>query len=261
MPPDPDLRALDHLLSQEPLPFIAFALRARTLRVLAPVAGGHLIERNGRREACLVRFVRRRPRLSELALGLGESLLRLRQKERVPVHAVVWDLCGGDRGPVVQPRAFYLGEEESLSSTRVAYLRVNLRRLTAAQLLDRGTPVLFPLVPVTRDGAAGEAVRWAAAAISGRAELAPPQRADLLAALRLLAEGEGVPAALLRSCIPGDQLAGSPFYRALTGELRQALLALATDDPARLAAWLEEALMSLNAAAAMRLLETMRRRP
>ena len=58
------------------------------------------------------------------------------------------------------------------------YRRINLRGMSARELLAQGPPALWALLPLTWDGATGEAVQAARDAIEGRGERSAVRRAD-----------------------------------------------------------------------------------
>jgi hypothetical protein len=191
-------KSLKCLLNQDPAAFIGFALRDPRVRVRRPVAtdlpargrtldGGYLIQQEERSAIIQIEFMRRHQSRGDVAWDLGEAQLRLRRREGVPVYSHLWDLYGDPAQPVLSGEISWLGRDDDDQGSQVRYLRVNLRGLSAAQLLDGGPAALWPLVALTRDGASAEAVVRAVQAIEGRTGLSPGQRADSLAALYFLA--------------------------------------------------------------------------
>jgi hypothetical protein len=95
---------------------------------------------------------------------------------------------------------------------------VNLRALRAEELLSRGPPALWPLVPLTGDGDRLEAVRRARDAIEARPGIAAAVRADHLAVLLFMGVAEGLPQDLLRAYLPREKMMESSLYREIFDE-------------------------------------------
>ena len=87
--------------------------------------------------------------------------------------------------------------------------------------MAQGPPALWPLAPLTRDGATGEAVQAVRDAIEGRAELHASRRADHLTVLWFIAEAEDVAVELLRVYIQKEKLMQSELYRSIFAEGKQ----------------------------------------
>ena len=154
--------------------------------------------------------------------------------------------------------------------------------MSAAGLFELGFKALYPLVPLTRDGADVDVVRRAAATIERRAELGVSERADHLTVLRFLAEAEDVPVKVLQSFLSKEQMMQSSLYREIfqdgkaegkaegkadslirllaarlgrvSPEVRQAIQAQAQTAPDILSVWFDEAALASDAEAAQRLI-------
>ena len=120
----------------------------------------------------------------------------------------VWDLYGRAGEPVLSRCVLVFGEQ-----SQSQYRRVDLRGMRWPALLAHGPPALWPLSPLTCDGATGEAVQAVRDAIEARAELSPVQRADHLAVLWFIAEAENVAVDLLRAYIQKERLMQSERCR------------------------------------------------
>src|SRR4029078_8579959 len=96
---------------------------------------------------------------------------------------------------------------------RSVYLRVNLRAISAHELLTKGPPGLWPLIALTKDGATEEAVQKARDAIAGRTELSSSEQADHLAVLWFVAEAEDVPVKAMLVYMSKEKLMESSLYR------------------------------------------------
>ena len=280
-------------LAQEPGSFIRFGFPSAPVHVLRPVEidlpvrnrvvdGGYLVEGDTRRQVIHVEFFRRHQDLSEVAFEVGQAQLRLHRRELLPVMTLLWDLYGNKQAPLLSERVYWLGLPEGPASSRVAYRRVNLRAMAAKELLAQDAAALYPLVPLTHDGASEEAVRAAAAAIEKRVDLRSGQRADHLAVLRFLAEAEKVPIAVLQLFLTREKMMESTLYREIFEEgeakgkaegeakllirlllarlgrvapdVRQAILAQAQADPELLSVWFDEVAVADTVEAAQRVL-------
>src|SRR5205823_2324966 len=118
--------------------------------------------------------------LEELAADVAEAQIRLYRREGLPVLSLVWDLYGKADEPLFAERTWTFGVSlhPGSRSSRCSYRRVNLRALTAEELLSNAPAVLWPLVALTRDGATKEAVLRARDAIEGRRGLSSAEQAD-----------------------------------------------------------------------------------
>jgi predicted transposase YdaD len=151
-------------------------------------------------------------------VDVAEAQIRLFRRERLPVLSHVWDLYGRQDQPLLQERTLHYGASRQQAHSLCVYQRVNLRALRWEELLGLGLPSLWPLVPLTRDGASLQAVRQARAAIEGRGALSTSGRADHLAVLSFVAEAEGLSAQALRAYISKEELMGSTLYREILAE-------------------------------------------
>ncbi len=226
-------QSLKYLLHREPAGFIRFGLRDPSVQVLRPIEsglpsrgrdvdGGYLIARGDEHYAAHVELHRRHQSAEDLAVDVAEAQIRLFRRERVRVVSLVWDLYGTPGGPVVEERTLRYGASTGESGSEARYLRVNLRGLGWQELLTQGPPVLWPLVPLAREGASDEAVRKASEAIEGRSEMSAAVRADHLAVLWFVAEAEDVPVRLMRAYIEEQKLMASTLYQSILekGEAR-----------------------------------------
>jgi hypothetical protein len=222
-------RSLKYLLAQDPASFIQFGFPAAATQVLRPIEidqpvrhrvvdGGYLAQGAAGRQVIHIEFLRRHQSLAEAAFEVGQAQLRLHWREKVPVVTLLWDLYGSKHAELLSDRAYWLGWPAEAASSRVAYRRVNLRAMAAAELLAKGLPTLYPLVPLTQDGTEEPALRQAAAAIEARTDLREAQRADHLAVLRFLAEAEEVSVAVLQSFLTREKLMESSLYREIFQE-------------------------------------------
>ncbi len=279
-------RSLKFLVADDPTGFILFGLRPRTLLVLRPVEtdlpsrdrvvdGSYLVERDGVPQVIHIEFFRMHQGLLDLALDIGEAQVRIHRKERVPVYSLLWDLYGAAKAPVLERRAVSLGVEGDPEATRIVYVRVNLRGMATAELLETAPKSLYPLVPLTRDGANIESVRQAMAAIEGRPDLSPAQRADHLTVLRFLAEAEHVPAKVLEFYLTKEKMMESSLYQSIYSdgeaagradglirllvvrlgqvplEVRQAILTRAKESPELISGWSDEVMLAPDAETAL----------
>jgi len=74
-------------------------------------------------------------------------------------------------------------------------------------------PSLWPLVPLTRDGATPEVVRATFSRVDARPDLTPARKADHLAVLWFIAEAEDVPVEVLRACMSEEKMQESVLYQ------------------------------------------------
>lgn len=156
-------RALKYLLHKRPAELSRFALNQSDVRVLRPVEaalpsrgrrevdGGYLIVVGGEQRVSHTEFHRRHQGMDELALDVGEAQLRLYRREGTKVVSQVWDLYGDAAGEVLEDCVLSVGPEPG--GTRVSYRRVNLRALSLERFLERAAAPLWPLAPLTQDGA------------------------------------------------------------------------------------------------------------
>src|SRR5262249_51175528 len=160
----------------QPADFLRFGLDDPAVEVLAPVPsdlpsrgrdvdGGYLVVHDGRRMVGHVEFHRRHQKVEDLAIDVAEAQVRLFRRERLPVVSRVWDLYGDRNEPLVEERTLDLGGVPAKEGSRSVYRRVNLRALTAQDLLSRAPPALWPLVALTSDGASEASVLRARDAI------------------------------------------------------------------------------------------------
>jgi len=145
-----------------------------------------------------------------------------------------------------------------------------------------GAPAaLWPLVPLTRDGASETAVLRVRDAIDGRSELSGAERADHLAVLWFVAGAEGLPAQMMKTWMLEGRLMESELYRSVVekGEARnkaETVIRILTrrmgaldpsirerirglSDIETLDAWYDEALSVLDAEGARRLADTIQK--
>jgi hypothetical protein len=219
-------QSLKYLLQSEPADFIRFGLDDPAVEVLGPlpgglpsrgrdVDGGYLIARGDERWVAHIEFHRRHQSLDELAIDVGEAQIRLYRRERLRVHSLVWDLYGKRREPVLKTCTARFGAGPDSACSQCVYQRVNLRGLGWEELLSSAPAALWPLVPLTRDGASEAAVLRVRDAIEGRAELSEAERADHLTVLWFVAEAEGLPVELVRSWISEGRLMESELYQSI----------------------------------------------
>ncbi len=287
-------QSLKFLLSHEPEAFIRFSLTDPEARVLGAIPsdlpsrgrdvdGGYLVMHRGERIVAHLEFHRRHQRRAELAMDIGEAQIRLFRRERRRVVSLVWDLYGRADEPVTEVRRWTFGLPEVGRGSRVTYLRVNLRGLTAGQLLASAPPALWPLIALTRDGASEAGVRNARDAIEARPDLSSGEQADHLTVLWFVAEAEDVPVALMKRYISEEKLMESVLYKSIFEKgvaqgvaqsearvradtiVRVLAVRLGAVDPAlrsrvreltdaeTLQAWYDEALLAVDATAAQRL--------
>ena len=219
-------QSLKFLLSHEPEAFIRFGLTDPEARVLKAIPsdlpsrgrdvdGGYLVMHGGKRVVAHLEFHRRHQRRTELAMDIAEAQIRLFRRERRRVVSLVWDLYGRADEPVTEVRRWTFGVPDVGRGSRVTYLRVNLRGLSAAQLLGSAPPALWPLIALTRDGASETGVRNARDAIEARRDLSPEEQADHLTVLWFVAEAEDVPVALMKRYISEEKLMESVLYKSI----------------------------------------------
>lgn len=179
------------------------------------IDGGYIIRLGARQRVSHTEFHRKHQSLRELGLDVAEAQVRLNRREGQLVLSQVWDLYGSRRGPVLEERELPIGVAQSSSrrASRCVYRRVNLRGMKAEELLAQASVMLWPLVPLTRDGARERAVLRAREAIAGRTDLGRERQADCLAALLFLAEAEDVALGLLREYITEEILMQSTLYQ------------------------------------------------
>jgi hypothetical protein len=98
------------------------------------------------------------------------------------------------------------------------YQRINLRGMSAEELVAKAPPTLWALVALTRDGAQEPAIEQVAHAIEARDAWTSGERADHLAVLQFVAEAEGVPVRLMRAVIAKERLMESELYKEIFGD-------------------------------------------
>jgi len=220
-------QSLKYLLAREPEDFIRFGLNGEPLEALSPVEsalpsrgrdvdGSYLFTSRGAQKLAHIEFHRRHQGQDELAIDVAEAQVRLFRREHVEVVSFVWDLYGRVGEPVLSRCVLVFGEQ-----SQSHYRRINLRGMSARELLAQGPPALWALLPLTADGATGEAVQAARDAIEGRGELSAVRRADHLAVLWFIAEAENVAVDLLRAYIQKEKLMQSELYRSIFAEGEQ----------------------------------------
>lgn len=217
-------QSLKFLLEHEPEDFICFALRGEPVHVVRPVEsalpsrgrdvdGGYLFESRGMSRVAHIEFHRRHQGNDELAVDVAEAQIRLFRREKIEVMSFVWDLYGREGEPVLSRRVLMFGED-----SQSQYRRINLRGMSFRELLAQGPPALWPLSPLTRDGATGEAVQVVRDAIEELAELSEVRRADHLAVLWFVAEAEHVAVRILQAYIQKEKLMQSELYKSIFAE-------------------------------------------
>jgi len=216
--------SLKYLLHEEPADFLRFGFDDPNLAILGPcetglpsrgrdVDGSYFVLRDGEKVVAHVEFHRRHQGLDELAIDVAEAQIRLYRRERCPVVSHVWDLYGDRAGPLMKARKFRVGP-----GTQSTYLRINLRAMKWRQLLGQAPPALWPLVPLTRDGATEIAVKEARHAITRQEGQNSGRLADYLAVLWFVAEAENVPADVIKSYIKRAELMESALYKSIFAE-------------------------------------------
>jgi hypothetical protein len=295
-------QSLKFLLQHDPLDFLRFGLGDPAAQLLSPLPSGlpsrsrdvdgtYLIALGGHKRAAHLEFHRRHQSLEELAIDVAEAQIRLFRRERVPVLSLVWDLYGSQTEPLLSKRTFRFGAPEGEDSSLCVYQVVNLRALGWQNLLGHGPAALWPLVPLTRDGATEAVVHQACDAIERRTELSSTERADHLAVLWFVAEAEDVPTRMMRVYLQKERLMASTLYRSIIEEgeargevrgearktadtiIRVLTYRLGALDPAirerirtlsdieTLTSWYEEALLAVDAEGARRLAEKIQKAP
>jgi predicted transposase YdaD len=263
------------------------------------VDGGYLVEHNGALMVIHIEFHRRNQSLEDLALDVLEAQVRIYDGERAPVLTHVWDLNGQREAPVLQKRVLHFGAPREEEHSVCVYHWVNLQALGSEELFSLGLPGLWPLVALTRDGATEQAVRKARDMIEARPGLGTRGLADRLAVLFFVAEAEGVPVQALRNYIPKEKLMTSTLYQEILAEgveqgveqgvkqgveqgatqakketllqvltyrlgeveptIRERIQALGSAET--LTSWHQEALQAVNAKAARKLVEKIKKAP
>lgn len=219
-------KSLKYLLHEEPADFLQFGFADPLLEVLGPcetglpargrdVDGSYFVMHQGQKVVAHkvvahVEFHRRHQSLEELAIDVAEAQIRLYRRERCPVVTHVWDLYGDRTGPRMKARKLKVGP-----GTSSTYVRINLRAANWQHLLRRAPPALWPLVPLTRNGATANAVKAARDAIASHFDQNSSRQADHLAVLWFVAEAEDVPAELIKTYITRAQLMESALYKSI----------------------------------------------
>ena len=213
--------SLKFLLHEEPGDFLRFGFADPTVEVIRPsevdlpsrdrdIDGSYLIERQGSKLVGHIEFHRKHQKLRALALDIGDAQLRLFRREECRVVTHVWDLYGSRKTPLLTTRTLVIGPD-----TRVGYVRINLRAMSWWQLLEEAPPSLWPLVPLTKDGATEKAVKAARDAIVSKNPQNSSHLADHLAVLWFVAEAEDVPTKLMQLYIQEAQLMESTLYKSI----------------------------------------------
>jgi len=219
-------QSLKYLLQHDPADFIRFGLGDPAVEVLGPlpsglpsrsrdVDGNYLIARGHERRVAHIEFHRRHQSLEELAIDVAEAQIRLFRRERLPISSLVWDLYGKPEEPTLKAFTVPFGTDFGSACSQCVYQRVNLRGLGWEDLLAGAPAALWPLVPLTRDGAREDAVLRVRDAIEARTELSEAVRADHLAVLWFVAGAEGLPAKIVRSWISEGRLMESELYQSV----------------------------------------------
>jgi len=232
------MKSLDHslkyLIEQTPEDFIRFGAGNPSIQVVGPlpvalpargrdVDAGYQATVDGIAAVVHVEFHRRHQSLLELAIDVAEAQIRFFRRERLPVLSHVWDLYGSVDDPLLEDHTLKFGLQTGTSSV---YRRINLKAIRARTLLEQAPPSLWPLVPLTRDGASVKIVGLAYEAIEARSEASSSIRADHMAVLWFMADAEGVPLSALKAFFSTERLMESALYRDIyqsgeqAGELR-----------------------------------------
>ncbi|MFT3764275.1 MAG: hypothetical protein QM820_01945 [Minicystis sp.] len=227
-------QSIKYLLQHEPADFIRFGLGDVTVRVLGPVPsvlpargrdvdGAYVIARGGAegdaeipdedKRVAHIELHRRHQGLAELAVDVAEAQIRLYRRERKRVVSHVWDLYGDAGAPAIEERSFWYGDR-----SRCVYLRINLRGLTADELLAQAPAALWPLAALTRDGAQEATIEKARDAIEGHTGWGSEEKADHLAVLSFVAAAEGMPDDLIREYLSRERLMESTWYQSILDE-------------------------------------------
>jgi hypothetical protein len=229
-------QSLKYLLNHAPLDFFRFGSGDPHLRVLAPLptalpARGREVDavyllalggapekhedlRDEDKHIGHIELHRRHQARGELGADIGEAQLRLNRREKKLVVSYVWDLYGDPSAPLLEKRTHIYGGDGS----NAVYRRVNLRALRWGELLTQAPPSLWPLVALTRDGAAEPALHQTRDAIDARADWSRAERDDHLAVLSFVAEAEGVPGRLIREYLSKERLMESELYKEIFGD-------------------------------------------
>lgn len=216
--------SLKFLLHLEPDDFVRFGFADPSVIVVRPcetdlpsrdrdIDGSYEVLHDGSNKITHVEFHRRHQGLDDLAVDVAEAQIRLYRRERKQVVSHVWDLYGSEQRPLLELRTLVVGP-----GTQSSYVRINLRAMTWTEFLA-GTPsALWPLVPLTKDGASEIAVQAARDAIVTQGPENSSHLADHLAILWFVAEAEGVPTQLVQSYIQKAQLMESGLYKSIFEE-------------------------------------------
>ena len=213
--------SLKYLLHEEPADFLRFGFADPTLTIIGPcetglpsrgrdVDGSYFVMRDGVKMVAHIEFHRRHQSAEALAIDVAEAQIRLYRRELCEVVSHVWDLYGDRAGPLMKHRKLKVGP-----GSQSTYIRINLRAMRWQQLLAKGPPALWPLVPLAQDGATEIAVKTARDAIVSRQDQNSSRRADHLAILWFVAEAEDVPTELVKSYIREAQLMESALYKSI----------------------------------------------
>ncbi len=219
------------LVQEKPGDFIAFGLGLPQVEVIRPESTAlpsraravddiYRIRVGDRLFISHLEYHRRHQAKDELAFDVAEAQVRIFRREKTPVLSQVWDLYGDAKAPLLKDHTIEFGP-----GCQSTYRRVNLRALSWQQLFREAPPSLWPLLPLTRDGAAPEPMKQVTAAILARQDISSPVQADHLAVLRFVAEAEGLPIQLLLELIPRNKMIESQFYQSILQEgeaIRQA---------------------------------------
>ena len=217
-------QSLKYLLHEEPEDFLRFGFADPTLTIVGPcetglpsrgrdVDGSYFVMLDGVKTVAHIEFHRRHQTAEELAIDVAEAQIRLYRREHCAVVSHVWDLYGDRAGPLMKRRKLEIGP-----GTQSTYIRINLRAMTWQQLLAKAPPALWPLVPLTKDGATEIAVKSARDAIISQVGQNSSHVADHLAILWFVADAEDVPTELVKAYIKKAQLMESKLYKSIFAE-------------------------------------------
>lgn len=141
----------------------------------------------------------------------------------------------------------WLGRPEAAASSRVVYRRVNLRAMAAEELLTQRFAALYPLVPLTGDGAAVAAVQKAATLFLTREKMMESRLyREIFQEGEAKGEAKGKAELLIRLLLKRTG--------AVAPEVRQAIHTQAQADPDVFSGWFDEAALADNLEAAQRVI-------
>lgn len=223
-------KPLKYLIEQDPASFVSFAL-GRPVRVLEPVSSllpgrRRQVDESYRVETpegpwiWHLEFHRRRQKVEALAHDVAEAQLRFARREGLPVLSLVLDLYGKRDAPLLEARTLAYGCSGLGESSKSVYYRLNLRAIEGASFLATAPPMVWPLIPLTRDGRKPEVIRMACEAIEQRQDLTETQRLNYGAILYTVAQAEGADTHWLRTLYSEETLMRSTFYNRVVRESR-----------------------------------------